>query len=102
MPFFVEGVSGQLYGREAYDNEARTDQDHLEAIAEQVRSSGVEVIAMLGYGNVPEQIIKFSNESGIDLLVMGGHRHRGWKDIFFGASISEVRHRLEIPVLVVQ
>ncbi|MBI3789170.1 MAG: universal stress protein, partial [Ignavibacteriales bacterium] len=57
---------------------------------------------VLGYGNVPEQIVRLSKEHGIDLLVMGGHRHRGLKDIFFGASISKVRHALSIPVLVVQ
>jgi manganese transport protein len=33
---------------------------------------------------------------------MGAHGHRGVKDVFFGASISEVRHALTIPVLVVQ
>ena len=38
----------------------------------------------------------------VDLLVMGGHRHRGLKDLFFGASVSKVRHQLSIPVLVVQ
>ncbi|MBI1807220.1 MAG: Nramp family divalent metal transporter [Ignavibacteria bacterium] len=98
----VEGVSGQLYGKDAYDNEARSDVEHLETIAQQLRASGVEVHPTLGFGNVPEQIVKLAQETKIDLLVMGGHRHRGIKDIFFGASISEVRHRLSIPVLVVQ
>jgi manganese transport protein len=36
------------------------------------------------------------------LLVMGGHGHRGIKDIIFGTSISKVRHELKIPVLIVQ
>ena len=98
----VEGVSGQLYGKDAYDDEARTDIEHLETIAQQLRQSGIEVYPRLGFGDVPEQIIKLSEETKIDLLVMGGHRHRGIKDILFGASISEVRHRLSIPVLVVQ
>jgi manganese transport protein len=51
---------------------------------------------------VPEQIIRLSRENRIDLLVMGGHGHRGLKDLFFGTSISQVRHALAIPVLVVQ
>jgi manganese transport protein len=98
----VEGVSGQLFGKEAYDDEARHDQDELEAVAEQVRKLGIEVIPALGYGRVPQQLIKLSQENGIDLLVMGGHRHRWLKDLIFGASISKVRHALAIPVLVVQ
>jgi manganese transport protein len=98
----VEGVSGQLYGNEAYDVEAREDNEHLESIARRVREEGVEVVARLGYGNVPRELVRLSVEEKVDVLVMGGHGHRGLKDILFGTSISEVRHRLTVPVLVVQ
>ena len=98
----VEGVSGQLFGSEAYDDEARQDTEHLEAVAQQLRSGGIKVIPTLGYGSAPQQLVRLAKENTVDLLVMGGHRHRGLLDIFFGASISEVRHNLSIPVLVVQ
>jgi manganese transport protein len=98
----VEGVSGQLYGKEAFDNEARRDKEDLEVIAEQLRTAGVPVQAALGYGRVPGELVRLAREHRIEVLVMGGHGHRGLKDILFGASISEVRHQLSIPVLVVQ
>ena len=98
----VEGVGGQMFGRDAYDEEAREDLRTLEGIAEQLRASGLEVNASLGFGNVPDQIVEHVRAHSIDLLVMGGHGHRGWKDILFGTSISRVRHRLGIPVLVVK
>ncbi|MEK7671757.1 MAG: universal stress protein, partial [Bacteroidota bacterium] len=98
----VEGVSGQLFGGEAYDDEARKDKEHLETIAAQLREKAIEVHAMLGYGSVPKQLVKLSTENNIDLLIMGAHGHRGVKDLIFGASISEVRHALSIPVLVVK
>ena len=98
----VEGVSGQLYGQDAYDDEAREDLDRLKDIARQLSEAGINARPVLGFGRVPEQLVMLSKEEGIDLLVMGGHRHRGIKDIFFGASVSEVRHQLSIPVLVVQ
>jgi manganese transport protein len=97
----VEGVGGQLFGRNAYDDEARDDQKHLENHAEQLRTTGLEVQAVLGYGRVPKEIVRLANEQKIDLLVMGGHGHRGIKDIIFGTSISRVRHELKIPLLVV-
>jgi manganese transport protein len=97
----VEGVSGQLFGRDANDEEARDDQKILEEIAANVRAQNIVVEVRLGFGNIPKQIVQLSNESGIDLLVMGAHGHRGLKDILFGASISEVRHSLTIPVLIV-
>ncbi len=102
MHHVAEGVSGQLYGQEAFDEEAREDTDRLEAVARVLRESGVEATPHLGYGRVPNELIRLAREYAVDLLVMGGHRHRGLKDVLFGASISEVRHQLSIPVLVVQ
>ncbi len=98
----VEGVSGQVYGRDAFDDEARQDRSRIEALAEQLAEAGITVHAVLGFGRAPSQLVALAKQAGIDLLVMGGHGHRGIKDFFFGASISEVRHQLAIPVLVVQ
>jgi manganese transport protein len=98
----VEGVGGQIHGTEADDTEAREDADRLNRIAAQVKSEGLEVVTALGYGRVPNALVRLAREQKIDVLVMGGHGHRGLQDILFGASISEVRHKLEIPVLVVQ
>jgi manganese transport protein len=97
----VEGVSGQLFGKNANDEEARRDQEILDSIAATIRTQNIAVDVKLGFGNIPNQIVNLSKESGIDLLVMGAHGHRGLKDILFGASISEVRHSLTIPVLIV-
>jgi manganese transport protein len=97
----VEGVSGQIFGKDAFDDEARTDKEHIDNLAEQLRSFGFEVYSNLGFGNVPKQIVKLSNETQIDLLIMGGHRHSGLKDILFGTTVPKVRHSLKIPVLVV-
>jgi manganese transport protein len=98
----VEGVGGQLYGTQAYDDEVRDDLEHLEKHAKQLRSTGIEVQAVLGFGRVPKEIVRIAKEKNIDLLVMGGHGHRGLKDLIFGTSISKVRHELKIPVLVIQ
>ena len=98
----VEGVGGQLFGRDAYDDEARDDRSHLEKHAQQLRDAGLDVSAVLGFGRVPKEIVRLSKENKIDLLVMGGHGHSGIKDLIFGTSVSKVRHGLKIPVMVVQ
>ncbi len=98
----VEGVGGQIHGTDAADLEAREDAAYLNSIAAQARAEGIEVVTALGYGRVPNALVTLAGEQKIDALVMGGHGHRGLQDILFGASISEVRHKLEIPVLVVQ
>jgi manganese transport protein len=98
----VEGVSGQIHGDLADDEEARMDRERLEYLVEQLRVAGVKAHPYLGFGRVTDELVRLSRESGVDLLIMGAHGHRGVKDILFGASISSVRHALKIPVLVVQ
>jgi len=98
----VEGVGGQIFGKNAYDNEARDDMEHLESHAKQLQITGLEVQAVLGFGRISKEIVRIADEQKIDLLVMGAHGHRGIKDIIFGTSISKVRHKLKIPVLVVR
>jgi len=34
--------------------------------------------------------------------VMGAHGHKFLKDLIFGATVDTVRHRVDIPVLVVK
>jgi manganese transport protein len=78
------------------------DRERLEYLVEQLRVAGVKAHPYLGFGRVTDELVRLSRESGVDLLIMGAHGHRGVKDILFGASISSVRHALKIPVLVVQ
>jgi len=98
----VEGVIGQVFGKDAFDDEARRDSEHLEAIAQQLRDSGSRVQTSLGFGRVPVALVELAVENRVNMLIMGGHGHRGVQDLLFGTSISEVRHQLAIPVLVVQ
>ena len=37
---------------------------------------------------------------GVDLLVVGAHGHKGFTDWLYGSTIDELRHRLNISVLV--
>jgi manganese transport protein len=76
--------------------------EHLEGHAKQLRTTGLEVQAVLGFGRISKEIVRIADEQKIDLLVMGAHGHSGIKDIIFGTSISKVRHVLKIPVLVVR
>jgi manganese transport protein len=98
----VEGAGGLVYGKEAQDEEARADQEYLEAIAAQLRASGLDVVPVLGYGRVTTEIVRLAKEYKLDLLVMGGHGHKWLADLLFGTTISKVRHGLGIPVLVVK
>jgi manganese transport protein len=98
----VEGVGGLVYGNDAFDTEAREDTLYLERVAAALCEQGLKATPHLGFGDVPKAIVGLAKENKIDLLVMGGHGHRGIGDIFFGATISPVRHELSIPMVIVR
>jgi manganese transport protein len=98
----VEGVGGVVYGNEAFDTEAREDALYLERVAVALQQKGLKARPFLGYGDVPKAIVQLAKETNIDLLVMGGHGHRGVADVIFGATISPVRHELSIPMVIVR
>ncbi len=98
----VEGAAGALYGADALDAEARQDEAYLKQIAVAIGHRGVEVEMFLGYGDVTKELVRMAQEQKIDIMVMGGHGHRGLMDILFGSTVTPVRHVLEIPVVVVR
>lgn len=96
----VEGAVGTIYPT-AYDAEARADEEYLESLCHSLRERGIECTSIIGYGNVTRELVHMVRQSNADVLIMGGHRHRGLKDVIFGTTISPVRHELDIPVLIV-
>jgi manganese transport protein len=103
----VEGVGGQWYGPQTGDLESRQDEAYLTALVDRLRQDpsvqGLPKIhAFLGYGNVPRQVVQLAKEHQVDLLVAGGHGHRGLADVIHGTTIDSVRHGLDIPILAVR
>jgi manganese transport protein len=103
----VEGVGGQWYGAQTGDLESREDENYLQTLAVHLRQDlaveGVPVVEVaLGYGNVPGEIVRLGKERRVDLLVLGGHGHKGIADWLHGETIQGVRHGLSIPMLTVR
>ena len=97
----VETVSATFSGNATDDSETRQDQGRLLALATQLKQMGYTVETRLGYQNRIEEIVRIVNDYEADILVMGAHRHRGIKDIVYGETVNQVRHRLAVPILIV-
>ncbi|MBL0882677.1 MAG: Nramp family divalent metal transporter [Chitinophagaceae bacterium] len=97
----VESVSAKYLGDASDDDETRLDKKRIDHYCEQLRAQGYQVEAVLGYKNRVTEIIRIVKDSKADMIVMGAHRHSGWKDYLFGETIEDVRHALQIPVLIV-
>ena len=86
----------------AESEEMRDDRDYLEKIAARLRGKKLSVETKLALGNPPTEILKAAEGERCDLIAMAGHGHRLFGDIFHGSTITQVRHKTSIPILVVR
>ena len=86
----------------AESEEMKNDREYLGKIAAQLRGDGFSVETTLALGNPPTEILKVAEGEHCDLIAMTGHGHRLFGDLFYGSTITEVRHKTSIPILVVR
>jgi manganese transport protein len=97
----VESAGAKALGREAGDTESQEDLLRLKRYAVALGKYDVEVETELGFGHPVQVIPEIIGRHGVELLVVGAHGHKGFSDWFYGSTIDELRHRLNISVLVV-
>ena len=97
----VETVSASFSGAATDDTETIKDKERLQALASQMQKMGYQVITEIGYQSRVREIVRIVQKYEADILVMGAHRHTGIKDILYGETVDQVRHKLSIPVLIV-
>lgn len=97
----VDTPSAQVYKGEVYDEHTRDDELYLLEIADEMRASDVPVEIALAFGDPAKELVDFAIEHKADMLVMGSHGHRLLGDLLWGQTVAPVRHRVDIPVLVV-
>ena len=98
----VESAPAIYHRQLTADYEATNDLQVLERYAKKIEEAGYNVAVKIGYGNPKVAIPGIVNEFEADVLVLGSHGHRWFKDLIFGTTISSVRHKIKIPVLVVR
>jgi manganese transport protein len=98
-----EGVTSQVYGQLASTAEVQAGQAYLEGIVDTLRQQQIDVETIVRHsGSARKAIVEVARTLKPDLLIMGAHGHTGLKDLVFGTTINAVRHRLEVPLLVVR
>jgi len=97
----ADSALAHVYSDAGYDAQTRDDEQYLMEIMEEVRSAGVMVEIELAYGDPAKELVSYAVSHNVDMLVMGSHGHRLIGDLLWGQTVDPVRHRVNIPVLVV-
>ena len=98
----ADGRAARTYGPDAVSPEISEDNNYLKKVQNEFQSAGISALAELAYGEPAEQIIKWVEKKGCDLVAMSTHGHRFLADIFLGATADRVRHSIDVPVLLLR
>ncbi len=82
--------------------EASSASEPMEELAAQVRNAGVKCEILIKEGNIFDVIPHESCEHDYDLMVIGTHGVKGFRQMLLGADMLKLVSRIPIPVLVVQ
>ena len=75
--------------------------EYVDRVAAQLEKAGIEVATAMLEGDAAENIVNYTRENGIDLVVMTTHGYGGLKRLFLGSVTDRVIRSCEAPVLVV-
>ena len=82
--------------------EMKDDRDYLAKLAADLTTQGLKVSTELAMGDPADELIRLTEERGVDLLAMSTHGHRFLNDLVRGTTVNRVRHLVKIPVLLVR
>jgi len=86
----------------AESQEMKEDRAYLEKRVRELTEEGFSCDAVLALGEPSDEIIKLAREKNVDLIAMTTHGHRFISDILYGATVDKVRHKVEVPVLLLK
>jgi len=82
--------------------EMKDDREYIEAQADALEASGLNVECILAGGDPATEIASAVIREKCDLVAMSTHGHKGVQDLIRGSVANEVRHRTTVPVLMVR
>lgn len=97
----VESVTGRFIGDLVADEQAKKMNEYINDFAHKHNIDDFITHAIICGGNPEKEIAKVCKKENIELIVVGSHGHKMVKDIIYGATVDELRHRVRIPVLAI-
>ena len=86
----------------APSQEMLEDVEYLKKRESELQSLNIVTSAHLAWGEPADEIIKYAEEINCDLIAMATHGHGLVADFVLGSVTRSVRHRTDIPVLLIR
>lgn len=100
-PDFVGYDAGPEVVRTQVANEFRREHRDVQALADKLRSDGLDATALLIQGPTVETTLKEADNLAAELIVVGTHGHGAVYDVLIGSYSAGIIRKSKLPVLVV-
>jgi nucleotide-binding universal stress UspA family protein len=100
----ADGYVARIYDqlKLAPSQEMLEDVEYLKKRESELQSLNIVTSAHLAWGEPADEIIKFAEDMNCDLIAMATHGHGLVADFVLGSVTRSVRHRTNIPVLLIR
>jgi nucleotide-binding universal stress UspA family protein len=82
--------------------EMRADRAYLDRLHAELAAEGIGADTRLAMGDPATELVKVASAEEVDLVAMATHGHRGLSDLWHGTTADRVRHRVNVPVLLLR
>ena len=86
----------------ADSEEIKQDRAYLEKIKKTLTSEGFKAETFFASGDPAKQILSVAEKEHCDLIAMSTHGHRFLIDLILGSVAENIRHRTNIPILMIR
>ena len=70
--------------------------------AELAEAEGVDVVTAVEHGSPHRAILRYADEHGVELIVMGTHGRRGLERYLIGSVTERVLRMTDVPILTIR
>ena len=97
----VETVTGRFIGNLVADQKSQEMREYIDGFAEKLNKDDFVAHTIICGGEPENEIAKTCKKENLELIIVGSHGHKMVKDIIYGATVDELRHKVRIPVLAI-
>jgi nucleotide-binding universal stress UspA family protein len=82
--------------------EILADRLYLDQKSQELIAEGFQVSTLLGFGEPAPELLTIANNEKCDLIAMATHGHGLIGDLILGSVAEHLRHRTDIPILMLR
>jgi nucleotide-binding universal stress UspA family protein len=97
------GVESASFNVASYQQELEGQaQKSLKNMAEQKITRGITAVTEVLIGNAAGEVIRYTGEKGVDLIVIATHGLSGWRRFISGSTTEQIVRQASCPVLTIR